>query len=1401
MKMMKMKKMIVMLPLLLALALLFFGATRAFAQAQVRVQTPSARLEEEQGPLSLSATGRVSWLVKYGIGDARGLTERGYANQILLEQALSVDTEGGVRIDWPLSGILSLSAHLDNQKAENLQLLSIKYQGRNLEGEFGDFTVAGNTGFTGYDKSLKGLSLEWTPRADLEVRSVFARVEGLPQSKVFHGNTSPATLTFMLYEPEQRWLERPYPLNIRGLEYYKISGFVPGFTELDLLFRPDQGLRDLLGAYGLSYLFPMIKEAPQKEVDPADYVVVDKGGEQFLILMREALELLREALKGYIDDYNEAQGLSGEERKEYPLDEGSEYELGFLKGLLANYVVLARDGIALRLDAFARERFYYLGYREIDPDSVEVKVKLGEADFIPITDPSLFDYDYYLFPEEGLIELAFPAAFFAALEENQVEVSFNYAVSGGLYLLGLSIAWGSERVYLNGELLQRDVDYTIDYETGALLLFQELGPEDELRIDYEIYRGGLGGATEYKRDLAGLLLSYNPAPFLTVSLDLLRAADSPAGVSDWSTLRSMPNDHIVGGLSAKLELGGFSGALELGYNYNRFPFDDNERKNRPNRINAIRAISYQGREYLLFGDQNGLIVFSASRDLEGEKWRALGPAEGLAGRSVRDIAVGEGVIVFATDSGISLLQLKGEDPFAILTNWRRFYSQDGLVSQDVYAALIQDGILYLGTAEGLNRVPLERIGEKESWEVYQRQTHQEMVSDQILKLVGDGKFVYLGTPTGLMILDPTTGTFSVPPELAAARINDLAASAGAGTGPGREVEVLVATELGIRAYERGKGMGWLSLEPARAVAAFAGQVWYGTDEGLYRLSLGSGPGSSSSSESEPIIRGKVTALALGGDKATLWVGTEATAANYELTLWEVVDAAGAVRVRSYPQQRTRIDGKDKGHFEDIPAAEHTDLGPALSLSLSQELGNLKLKGALQALSPKFTALESEERQDIRGWSLEGTYNFSEALSLTLKHEANLEGAELALMTLARQPSYSEKDSVGLEWDFGPKLDLSYALERIDDRGGEKDGFDELRHELSGALSSSFFAERLDLSLDYGLSSSLNLRLAGRASLDQQLKGKAALHLLPGLDLIGQYGRAGRTTRWGGRERSWGSEELDLSLNWAFSLPFGSADAKYNWKGSRSLPLEEGEAEAEQDGQLALEPAALKLGELTLYPRGTVSFQQGAGRLSLTGEGSLRGELGAFKAQANYKLTAGLDRWSHREDYTNNLAFHLDFSGWKELTPSLDLSGTLRVLSHPSYGTKRLENWTATAGLGWKGSTTSFALTNSLALSLGRVKEEREDTFSCSLKEAASLGLSALPPLAISLEANARYLRGERSKKPLDGLEGELVLKGNYKLRGGWEASGLVGYVLNIDRLDEEGSYQSLYLSAQLATTF
>lgn len=56
--------------------------------------------------------------------------------------------------------------------------------------------------------------------------------------------------------------------------------------------------------------------------------------------------------------------------------------------------------------------------------------------------------------------------------------------AGDIYLGRSNIIEGSDVVTINGQQLQRDKDYTIDYELGRITLKRQLGPADNLNIDY-----------------------------------------------------------------------------------------------------------------------------------------------------------------------------------------------------------------------------------------------------------------------------------------------------------------------------------------------------------------------------------------------------------------------------------------------------------------------------------------------------------------------------------------------------------------------------------------------------------------------------------------------------------------------------------------------------------------------------------------------------------------------------------------------------------------------------------------------------------------------------------------------------------------------------------------------------
>lgn len=66
-----------------------------------------------------------------------------------------------------------------------------------------------------------------------------------------------------------------------------------------------------------------------------------------------------------------------------------------------------------------------------------------------------------------------------------IDVEFNAQRATGEISLGRgNLLDGSEVVTINGQALQRDRDYTIDYDLGRLTLKRQLGPSDQLNVNY-----------------------------------------------------------------------------------------------------------------------------------------------------------------------------------------------------------------------------------------------------------------------------------------------------------------------------------------------------------------------------------------------------------------------------------------------------------------------------------------------------------------------------------------------------------------------------------------------------------------------------------------------------------------------------------------------------------------------------------------------------------------------------------------------------------------------------------------------------------------------------------------------------------------------------------------------------
>jgi len=87
--------------------------------------------------------------------------------------------------------------------------------------------------------------------------------------------------------------------------------------------------------------------------------------------------------------------------------------------------------------------------------------------------------------------------------------------SSGPYIISdFNLVPGRERVYLNGRLLERDVDYIIDYEYGILYFSEVISSQDLIVIEYEVF-----GLIRQIYNLLGLKIDYKDFSFSFLNLD------------------------------------------------------------------------------------------------------------------------------------------------------------------------------------------------------------------------------------------------------------------------------------------------------------------------------------------------------------------------------------------------------------------------------------------------------------------------------------------------------------------------------------------------------------------------------------------------------------------------------------------------------------------------------------------------------------------------------------------------------------------------------------------------------------------------------------------------------------------------------------------------------------------
>lgn len=930
--------------------------------AQDQVQTPSESF-------TIKVSGQKTWGIQLGFGDPTLLSLQGLSpGQLTLTQTLWAQIEGTV-LDF-----LTIKASFNDQLGPGFQEFLVIVDRKPWYAELGRFVVGTEGDALGvYNKRVLGVRAA-VAREEVRLGALLARLEGISESRTFTGTIGQAQITFSYEDPDRPWLPAPYLASVEGLYFFELrQPFVEGFSSPVLALRTGEALAQFLSDWGLGYLWKTTEKNATTSLASGTFLVVRDEEKDVLLLRQDPRVLLRNRVLDLIDLYNAAQGLTGARAQTYPFIQGSNLETAFLSGLSA-FAKIQVDEEAYPLSEARRHRYLLLGETEVREDSLGVEVRLpGDLEFRPLTDPALMSYNVRLFPDPGILRFNFPEDFFRP--SAALRVSFQYTREGASFFLGLSVIPGSERVYLNGQRLTRDVDYAIDYEVGLLTLFVTVGPEDEVQVDFERERGGLGVATEYERYFLGTSLELGPG-----RLEVWQAADfgTPS-----PTTRTMPNTHSLAMGFWQGKLGEWNYVLRLGFAQNVFPADDNARLPARNQINAIRSMPTADGEIVVLAHQNGITVY------RGGRFSTYGAAEGMAGRAALCLLPLPNRLLIGNDGGLTLVDLSEPGAFDRVRSWTRLYPDDWnkkrlekIQGKKVLALAKDETQVYMATEAELLVLPLSSLTQPPTW------IRRPLPPGAIPTVLLWAQELYLGTTEGLFRWSPTgwerldvTGTVSAL--------------------LWQEGELLVAGDEGIRVLQDNLGTGWLAYGfPVRSLAPGEGSVWFAGPDGLYR-------------EGELVLVGNFTALGTG--LGSLWAGTQADP-DYQLEIWRV-----ASQQERFPQTQTGIDGRDLGQFFNPQAEEHTHMGPAASLTLNRNLENWDLNLFLSSRFPGYEEIGRPSRSDAHGLGFSARFRSTDGLSLDLR-------GRMDLADLTTKPGFRLSGGLDGQWQ-GP-LTLTFSVSPI-----------------------------------------------------------------------------------------------------------------------------------------------------------------------------------------------------------------------------------------------------------------------------------------------------------------------------------------------------------------------------------
>jgi len=1201
---------------MLAVAAALLGAT-AYADGEGFAVSDG----EDAARFSGSYSGRKTWTISYGFGDALALAADGLSpGSISLEQTLAVDVEARAL------GILLVEAHFDDQEEDSLQSLSIYLDTERLDGVAGDFIVPDMGSFSAYSRKLKGARLDYT-WGMATITAIASKLEGVTASKFFTGETAEVTATFSTTDPDTGEAAS-YLLSFDGLaSFVLVSLYVEEFSLVRMVLDLSSGLEGVLAAYGVGELGDALDGYEGKTLLSSEFSVIGDDP-QHLVLRTAPATILRRTIKDAIALYNDMTDAG----LEYPFSSGSEAETEFLED------VFAYTSVAVNEDQYgvtdANTHLHYdLGEADVVGESLEIEVNPDGSGYDWISKASWPNYGVVVYEDEGVLEIRLPEE----ITSNPVaalRVTYSYTVVGGAYNLGLSVVPGTERVTLNGRLLVRDIDYSIDYEIGYVILFTEIGSSDRLEIEYERYGSGTGG---YARYFSGITADV-PLPGLALDLYLLQATDDPGSAENPESVSTMPNRQLVAGVSAAIELPDTTADFEIGYVDDRFPYDDNERVPLPNRVNAIAS----GSDFVLVGSDVGFSVFS-----DGE-WHSYDTSDGLAGRSVRAIAVSDEYAFLGTSGGLTVVRLDGISPFDHASGWTELRDDDGLPDSSVHALFLDGGTLYVGTDGGAACAAVAEMDDADAWTTLVGAEHGQVTA---LALVGD--FLYVGTDDGLLTYNPATQVLSTVAGTTGSAVHALYAE---------EESVYAALERGLCEVVGGAELDWIARgEPVFAVGAFDGDLCYGTADGMVRASDGT------------VFHAgwTITALAVAAD--ALWVGTEASA-EYDLWVWSLGDAEAA-----YDAQAMEIAGANPYRYKDAAREEHTSTGWVMSGSFHHSDETLSLSGTVDRIQEGYRAIGTSSRSDDGGWTLDGSLALGSNADLRLSHSY-----EMADLTTNQRVSTLEND-LSFSGSFGPTIALRLHHESEDGRRSVR-GPETERFSYTLSVGDGLFGDTVRTSVDW--QESFVWADAAELTRSAVLGSSVAVTVLPEWTSTLSWRRpvymAGDD--WSGSERvAWG---IDGPATFAGV----SVLTEYDGAWSRSLPG--GDAAMTHAGRVRLAMDAVTWKGCKITPNLDLSGEWEDEALSFAGRLNLRTAWTALSGRTTLTVDVS-DLGGDVEHWTEKVTSTWSYTGIATLRPTVTYSVTRKAAVYEQVGTEETTTHSLSGRATWnseEGAMDTFAAT-------------------------------------------------------------------------------------------------------------